>query len=284
MEYTPYYKLVNTVFRQHSHVKAMHKNKPMSISRTGVQLRFEDLDTGPEVLMTQRFISIRKAFGELLWVLSCSTDTKILHKHGVYWWDAYPKLGPIYGEQLNRGAQLKRFFEEAFNEPYSRRLVLNFWNPIENKDMCIPPCITSVQYIIEDVLGIRNGTLIITQRSADILCGLPYDILMWQLFGILLSKLLNTAPIALVFNIGSAHIYRNQFKVAKKLSHYHAPDTSVTNTLNFRGEVPSIRTFLSAETFSEEVLNFFIKDLDYERHLMVYRAIQPPVIKVPYNP
>jgi thymidylate synthase len=159
----------------------------------------------------------------LLWILQGRTDLKYLEDNGVkYWRPDYERsgrtdgtLGPVYGKQwrdFNGVDQLKNLLCDIKNNPESRRLMVNAWNPADMKDMVLPPCHYGFQVYIND--GIID--LMWQQRSVDIFLGLPYDISMYGLLLELLAKGSGLKPGALIGQLGDCHLYNNHMEATEK--------------------------------------------------------------------
>ena len=122
---------------------------------------------------------------------------------GVTFFGAY---GPKVQEQLQYVVQT------LFKDPWSRQAVMTIWreNPPPTKDV---PCTISIQFLIRD----NKLHCIDNMRSSDLWMGFPYDVFnfsmlssmvildYYQLTGVHL-ELGN-----LYMNLGSAHIYSQQF-------------------------------------------------------------------------
>jgi thymidylate synthase len=125
------------------------------------------------------------------------------------WADMYDSIGPTYGYQWKRFNgnrafdQIGNVVREIRMNPESRRLIVAGWNPLQTSEMQLPPCITQLQFL-------SNGNaldLIVTQRSADIAVGVPYDIAEMALLLHIVSLLTNRIPGMLKFMYGDLHIY-----------------------------------------------------------------------------
>ena len=88
--------------------------------------------------------------------------------------------------------------------------MVSAWNPIEMKDMVLPPCHYAFQVYV------NNGKLDLMwqQRSADVFLGLPYDITMYGLLLELLAKGSNMQPGQLIGQLGDCHLYNNHLDQA----------------------------------------------------------------------
>jgi thymidylate synthase len=129
-------------------------------------------------------------------------------------------LGPIYGFQWRHfGApyagcdvdytgqgvdQLAQLVHALTHDPHSRRHILCAWNPAQQHDMALPPCHVMAQFYV----GAR-GTLTckLTQRSADVGLGLPFNIASYALLTHLLARATGLTATNLILDLGDTHVY-----------------------------------------------------------------------------
>ncbi len=173
-------------------------------------------------LLTTKKLYFNHAITELLWILSGRTDLDYLHRHGVRYWDADYKrsgrtdgtLGRSYGHQwrnFNGIDQLAVVVRGLMENPTSRRLMVNAWNPSELADMVLPPCHYGFQVYSRG----KQIDLMWQQRSADIFLGLPYDIAMYGLLLEILAKGAEMKAGQLICSLGDCHLYNNHLEQAK---------------------------------------------------------------------
>ena len=128
--------------------------------------------------------------------------------------------GPIYGFNLRHyGAdyidcktkyttgldQINEVLRMLKEEPNSRRILINLWNPTIINKMVLPPCHVLYQF---RVYG-NKLSCSLYQRSGDMGLGVPFNIASASLLTCILAKLSNLEPFELVHTIGDAHIYLN---------------------------------------------------------------------------
>lgn len=136
--------------------------------------------------------------------------------------DKFGYTGEIYGAQWRRwtGAymdngvlmpvmvdQLAQLIEDIKTTPNSRRLILSAWNVSCINQMALPPCHNFCQFMVV------NGELscMLNMRSNDLGLGAPFDIGQYALLTHMIAKLCGLGVGELVYTIGDAHIYLNQF-------------------------------------------------------------------------
>jgi thymidylate synthase len=191
----------------------------------GVQKKY-DLRKGFPMVTTKkvRFDAILR---ELLWFLRGSTNINDdLTQHTPIWdpWaDDDGELGPVYGYQWRKWEkfeedrehaglyrkthvdQIQNAIDMVKNNPESRRIIVNAWNPSDLDRMALPPCHSFFQlYVVAGRLDLQ-----LYQRSADIALGVPYNIASYSALLTMFAQECNLTPGIFVHTIGDAHIYSN---------------------------------------------------------------------------
>ena len=204
-----------------------------TISTFGYQMRF-DLNAGFPLLTTKK-LSWKFIAGELLWLISGSTNVKPLQEQGITIWDEWAdpvtgELGPVYGRQwrkwpgfdfanaspggcdedyytgpLKYTDQLAEVIERIKTKPDCPRLIVSAWNPNEVPLMKLPPCHCFFQFYV------ANGKLSchMYQRSADAFLGVPYNIASYALLTHMVAHVTKLQVGELVHSFGDLHIYNN---------------------------------------------------------------------------
>ncbi len=207
----------------------------------GMQGRY-DLTKGFPLITTKKLYT-KAVFAELLWLLTGSTNIKVLQDQGVHIWDEWAdkdgELGPVYGQQwrgfgqdLSIGYsgtdQIYNVIEDIQNNPFSRRHLVSAWDPERIDQMALPPCHTMFQfYVTPDADGEPEGlSCQLYQRSGDMFLGVPFNIASYALLTHMVAQQCNLEPRDFVHTLGDAHIYLNHFEqVEEQLdrSHKDAP-------------------------------------------------------------
>jgi dihydrofolate reductase/thymidylate synthase len=206
-----------------------------TLSLFGCHMQF-DLSQGFPLLTTKKMFT-RGILEELLWFLRGETDAKTLQDKKVRIWDGNSSreyldsiglhhleegdCGPIYGfnfrhfggEYVNskfdhRGRgfdQLAYCLDLIKNNPTSRRILINLWNPCDLDKVALPACHVLYQFFV------ANGTLSCSlyQRSGDMGLGVPFNIASASFLTHILARLSGLRPHKLVHTIGDAHVYTN---------------------------------------------------------------------------
>lgn len=205
------------------------KNGTTKTDRTGTgtisvfsyQMRF-DLANGFPLITTKK-LHLRSIICELLWFLRGDTNIKYLHDHKVTIWDEWAdtagNLGPIYGKQWRAWQcadgttvdQMKILIEQIKTNPDSRRLIVSAWNVGELNQMALPPCHLLIQfYVANNKLSCQ-----LTQRSADIFLGVPFNIASYALLTHIIAQQCDLEVGEFIWCGGDCHIYSNHLEQVK---------------------------------------------------------------------
>ncbi len=157
------------------------------------------------------------------------------------------ELGPVYGKQWRRigkrhGSgptyivdQIKNLVELIKENPDSRRLMVNSWNPSELSEMVLPPCHYGFQCYIND----GKLSLMWNQRSVDTFLGLPFNIASYGMLLLLLCEETNLEPGELIGNLGDTHLYLNHLEQAEEQrirNSFQLPSVKLSNVDILNGE------------------------------------------------
>ena len=187
---------------------------------------------------TIRPANLRLAFKELWFFLRGETDTKKLEAEGVNFWRGNTSrefldkrglyylpewdLGTAYSAQFRRAGatlsstgvdQLSMLIDNLRNDPYSRRLMIDLWNPAEQGGMCLTPCWFNFQVVvIGDYLHIK-----LRNRSLDSIFGFSFAVQQYRLLQLCLCEMFGYKLGRLSADLSHVHIYNNQIEYAKEL-------------------------------------------------------------------
>jgi thymidylate synthase len=216
-----------------------------TISSFGHQIEF-DISTCVPLLTTKR-VPWKHVIEELLWFIRGDTDAKILQRKGVRIWDEHTSrafldsrglqnynegvLGAGYGFQWRFfGAKYTQAFSDTsridttkvggvdqltyvLNElqtnPFSRRIVMSTWNPVDFDKTSLLPCHYSVQFYVEPRGGEKYLHCLFNMRSNDMFLGHPFNCFSYTVLTYILAMKCDMRPGKLVFSGGDVHIYRN---------------------------------------------------------------------------
>lgn len=201
----------------------------------GISQRFDISEYFP--VPTRRAYPFKSIVGELLWMLSGSTNINDLETqfNSKIWspWKSKEfeqrnrfvegSIGPGYSFQIRDANgqyfggqkktypyigqidQLKRIVHLLKTEPHRRDIMWDLYNPAQVDQMRLPPCHFATQLLVyEDKLD-----CILYQRSADFPLGVPANIIFYSALTYMLAQQCSFQPGELVHHIGDGHIYKN---------------------------------------------------------------------------
>jgi thymidylate synthase len=175
-------------------------------------------------LLTTKEISWKNIVVENLWFLSGETDIGLLKKHGCKFWDPWAdeagKVPSAYGNfwrhfpvhdadgRASFNDQVAWVAEELKRNPMSRRLVVTAWAPGNAQTSKLPPCHLLFVFNVQlDTSGDPMLCLHLTQRSADVALGVPYNIAGYALLLELFSRFTGIRPGLFGHTMIDAHVY-----------------------------------------------------------------------------
>tara|TARA_B100001093_G_C26855881_1_gene1027382 strand:+ start:2879 stop:4339 length:1461 start_codon:yes stop_codon:yes gene_type:complete len=235
-----YLNLLRKIMKEGNKVESRNS---ITYSLFGERLEFDMKDGFP--LFTTKKIGYKTILRELLWFMNGSTSNHKLQEKNVHIWDLnstkeflqnrgleYQEgdLGPIYGFQWRHSGakykdcysdysglgidQLKNVIHLIQNEPSSRRIIMNSWNPSDIDKMALPPCHVMCQFNV----NIQENTLNcqMYQRSGDMFLGIPFNIASYSFLLHIISKITGYKPGKFIHIIGDAHIYESHLDAVKE--------------------------------------------------------------------
>lgn len=215
-----------------------------TLSIFGEQLSF-NIDKYVPLLTTKR-VAWKSCIEELLWFMRGDTDANILKQKKVHIWDGNSSREFLDNVGLNHlkegdcGAnysfQWRYFGQEYVNcetkyekntsfdqieniihllktDPFSRRIFLSAWNPMDLDKTVLPPCHVSVQFYVDNNRGLSCHMY---QRSCDVFLGLPFNIFSYTVLTYILAKKCDMTPKKLIISLGDTHIYTNHIEQVKE--------------------------------------------------------------------
>lgn len=199
------------------------------------------------------------------------------------WGAKYKSIDTDHKKEPGAIDQLQNVINLLHNDPFSRRIIINAWNVSDLKEMALPPCHVMYQFIVdEEQIDAKNTNIfdienplatqygftkennqkvkrlncVMTQRSADMFLGVPFNICTTALLTILLAKLVGMVPGEIVINLADAHIYKNaieQCQTQIERTPYLFPTIEIKKELNNIEDLEKL-------TFEDFVIN------DYKCH------------------
>lgn len=174
-------------------------------------------------LLTTKEVSWKNIIVENLWFLSGKRDISFLHQHNCKFWDlwadekghvpsAYGSFwrgydSHVYGCTID---QIKCVINELKKNPYSRRLVVSAWHPINAIHSSLPPCHLLFIFNVQNFKDGARLCLHLTQRSGDVALGIPYNIAGYSFLMHLISRFTGIPVGIFAHSIVDAHIYTSK--------------------------------------------------------------------------
>lgn len=217
-----------------------------TLSLFGAMLKFQLRDTFP--ISTTKRIPLRMIFEELMLYISGQTDNRILQEKGIHIWDGntsrefldkrnLPYLregdfGETYGFNMRhyggvyRGCdteyplatsnsagcgfdQLAHVIHLIKTDPYSRRIIIDLWNPATQDKAALPSCLCKYQFNVD--VASRELNLAIYLRSSDYFLANNWNTCTGALLVHMICALegVSLTPGELTVFIADAHIYKS---------------------------------------------------------------------------
>lgn len=237
-------------------------------------------------ILTTKKVAMKTCLKELLWFIRGNTNNQLLKDQNVHIWDLngtkeflesrglpYEEndLGPVYGHQWRHfnatysschddysgfGVdQLQKVLDDLKNPETrsSRRHVISAWNPCQIDEMALPPCHVLFQFHVT-----RGNKLSCSlyQRSGDVGLGVPFNIMSYAAFTILVAKHCDLEPYEFIYYLGNTHIYAD---------HKEALEEQITRT-------PHAFPTMTIKTKRDNINDYELDD--FEIHDYVYH---PPI-------
>ena len=214
-----------------------------TISLFGEKMEFDMKDGFP--LLTTKKMGYKTILRELLWFIQGSTSNKELIDKNVHIWSQNSTrefldsrglshdegdLGPVYGFQWRHSGaeyvnchtnyeglgidQLQNVIDLIINEPQSRRIIMNSWNPPDLDKMALPPCHVMCQFHVNTELNTLNCQLY--QRSGDMFLGVPFNIASYSFLLHIIANITGYKPGKLIHILGDTHIYEDHINAVNE--------------------------------------------------------------------
>lgn len=200
----------------------------------GRELRFRMAEGFPAI--TTKKLAFQSVIGELLGFLRGYHSAAQFRSLGCKIWDqnanenvawlANPHrigvddLGMIYGVQWRRlpmpdgttRDQIAELIHKIKTNPADRRLIVWAYNPAYLDYMALPPCHMGFQcFMVDGKLSLK-----MTQRSADIILGVPFNIASYAVLLHMLAQVTGLVPDELIISLGDVHLYQNHQDAARE--------------------------------------------------------------------
>lgn len=179
------------------------------------------------------------AIAELIWMARGSTNvfelSEILYGDPTrpnFWTPNYEKqakalgytdgeLGPVYGKQLTNfyGVNQIQYVIDTLKEDlFSRRAMIDLWNPADLPKMALPPCHYSTVFNVRDI-GIQLMLdMSVVMRSNDLFLGAPFNYVFYATLCHCIAEAVDERLVPGVYShlAINSHIYMNQINQVKE--------------------------------------------------------------------
>lgn len=211
-----------------------------TIKQFGVCNRYDLREEFPAI--TLRRTALKTCMEEILWIYQRkSNNIHDLHAHiWDEWADESGSIGKAYGYQVARKShypegdmdQMDRVLWQLKNEPYSRRIMTNLWEPDDLSEMNLYPCAYNAIYNVTQVPGEPKPTLnmMLVQRSQDVLAANNWNVCQYAILLMMVAQSVGMFAGELVHCIADAHIYDRHVDIIRELiarPTYPAPKVSL---------------------------------------------------------
>lgn len=178
----------------------------------GYQFRFDN-STDVVPLVRSRFIPIKSAISELIWIwIKQSNIVQDLRDMGCKFWNEWERndgtIGRAYGYQIAKktfghDSQLHYVLNEVKNNPDSTRILTTLWNVNDIADMALTPCVYGTQWTV-----INNKLVLeVKVRSNDLALGLPSNIYQYSILHRLVAQECGLSCGDIIYNVHNIHYY-----------------------------------------------------------------------------
>lgn len=220
-------------------VKSVLENGQFKENRTGVSTISNfgesykiDLQEGFPILTTKKMDGFRweSLIHEILWYFSGEEHIRNLSEHTSIWdawadddgnletaygrfWREFPvpdESNQLPGENWQDGEtfdQIEYILDTLKNNPNSRRMVLTAWHPGNAAGSTLPPCHFAAVFNVQYVDGEQRLNCHLTQRSADIALGVPFNIAGYSILTKIFAQRAGMKVGEFYHSLTDAHIY-----------------------------------------------------------------------------
>lgn len=123
-----------------------------------------------------------------------------------------PKTGKLVFDQIKYIIDSLREIKENRGHPNLRRLVVSAWHPANAGESLLPPCHYTFAFNVQD----NKLNCHLTQRSADLALGVPFNLACYSLLTTILAKETGYEPGQFAHTLIDAHIYENHIEGLKE--------------------------------------------------------------------
>jgi thymidylate synthase len=186
-------------------------------------------------------------FGEFAAMIREPKSVADFERWGCNYWKSWAKPnGSIevdYGNAWFAGGQIARLKDCLANNPTDRRMLINAWRPERLNKLDLPCCHYSYQFYVREG---KYLDMLWSQRSVDVMVGLPSDIVLAATWLIMLGNEFGLLPGRIKMDLGDTHVYHSHIQAAEAYLD-RVENSPVLPPYNYTLTVPPGTNFLSYE-------------------------------------
>jgi len=209
-----YAKIVHAVLT-YGHLRPTRNEYTRSIVGTVIAVDCEDFP-----ILQGRKMFPEGIFGELAAFVRGPKHLKDFEEFGCNYWAKWAKpdgsINVDYGNAWLAGEQLDFVHQCLISDPYNRRMLITGWRPERLHELDLPCCHFAYQFYVREQGGDSYLDMMWTQRSTDVMIGLPSDVLLGWAMIQALAAFANLKPGVLTMSLGDTHIYEPHFTAARE--------------------------------------------------------------------
>lgn len=189
-----------------------------TLATFGKTIEIDCLNKGIFPLLLGRKLYYKGVLGELAAFLGGPKHVKDFEAFNCNYWadwaDDDGQLQVDYGNawlDYNGVNQLKQVTEQIKADPYSRRHLIDAWQPDKLDKLSLPCCHYSYQWFVN---GSNELEMLWNQRSCDVMIGLPSDIILAAAMNLIMANETGYKPGRITMVLGDTHIYQDHVDTA----------------------------------------------------------------------
>ena len=238
-----------------------HDGEPAHIKKIHSRMINFDLNNGELPFITLRPIPYKSAIRELFWIyLDQSNDLDLLKdKYHIKWWDDSDigdrTIGSCYGHTAKRYNLLKNLIEGIKSNPENRTNVMDLWQYEEFMEPHgLKPCAFNTIFNTRYVDDVPYLDMQLTQRSCDILAGVPSNWVQYSILLCIVAKATGLNPGVFTWVGVNVHLYDRHIYPARVL---------MSRANNNQSELPKRCEISKSDIFAEDFTPEDIRIIGY---------------------
>ncbi len=141
--------------------------------------------------------------------------------------------------------QLKNVIEGLKKDPFGRRHLVSIWNPLQLKDMVLPPCFWAHNFMtMKRPDGEIELHLKVFSRSADLAYGVPNNYQQFAVYHAAVAEYCGYHAGSLLIDMMDCHIYENQLDFVDEIIETRKPSSERVRLI-FKKKLNSFEDILS---------------------------------------